>query len=126
MGICPKPKMKFLGESEGGDMTPRPRRFRYCRPYVGDGFFKPKGIPLADLEVAELAHDELEALRLCDFEEQEQEQAAKSMSISRQTLQRLLYAGRKKVADALKLSKLSAEDILCNNRFRTAAVVVDR
>lgn len=49
----------------------------------------------------ELQIDELEALRLCDFEGMEQEVAAHSMNISRGTLQRILYAARRKVAEAL-------------------------
>lgn len=53
----------------------------------------------------ELQIDELEALRLCDFEEMEQEVAAHSMNISRGTLQRILYTARHKVAEALMEGK---------------------
>lgn len=49
----------------------------------------------------EIQIDELEALRLCDFEGMDQEMAAHSMNISRGTLQRILYAARHKVAEAL-------------------------
>lgn len=45
--------------------------------------------------------DELEAIRLCDYEELDQEQAAKRMNISRGTLWRLVISARKKVAMAL-------------------------
>ena len=45
--------------------------------------------------------EELEALRLCDLEGFDQEAAAKQMDVSRGTLQRILYAARKKTASAL-------------------------
>ena len=61
----------------------------------------------------ELAPDELEALRLTDLEELEQNAAAERMNLSRGTLQRLLYAARRKVAFALiagrSLKLLAAE-----------------
>lgn len=45
--------------------------------------------------------EELEALRLCDLEGLDQEDAAKRMGVSRGTLQRILYAARQKSAKAL-------------------------
>lgn len=45
--------------------------------------------------------EELEALRLCDLEGLEQEDAANRMGVSRGTLQRILYAARQKSAKAL-------------------------
>lgn len=45
--------------------------------------------------------EELETLRLCDFEGLEQDEAAQSMNVSRATLQRILYEARRKTADAL-------------------------
>ncbi len=45
--------------------------------------------------------EELEAIRLCDLEHMEQEEAARRMEISRGTFQRILYAARKKTAEAL-------------------------
>ena len=86
-------------------MSPRPRKWRFLNHFIKDYFYKPQGIPLAGLEIADIKSDELEAMRLCDVEELEQEEAAKKMKISRQTMQRLLYSGRKKVADALLKGK---------------------
>ncbi len=86
-------------------MCPRPRKFRQCRRHMGDAYFKPRSIPLSELEIVDLQLDELEAMRLCDYEDMEQEEAAKTMNISRQTLQRALYAGRKKVVDVIINSK---------------------
>lgn len=60
---------------------------------------------MAGLEIIDLSQDELEAMRLCDFEDLEQEEAAKKMNISRGTVQRLLYSGRKKILDAVLHSK---------------------
>jgi predicted DNA-binding protein (UPF0251 family) len=48
-----------------------------------------------------LAVDELEALRLCDYENLEQKEAARQMGISRGTFQRILYSGRLKSVEAL-------------------------
>lgn len=45
--------------------------------------------------------DEIEALRLCDLEGIQQDDAAKRMEVSRGTLQRILYAARQKSAMAL-------------------------
>jgi len=52
-------------------------------------------------EYKELQMDEMEALRLCDFEGMDQEMAAHSMNVSRGTLQRILYSARHKVTEAL-------------------------
>ncbi len=86
-------------------MAPFMKRQRYCRAFNGVTFFKPRGIPLSELEINTLELDELEATHLCDFEELNQAEAAEKMKISTSTLQRLLYAGRKKIADALYSSK---------------------
>lgn len=86
-------------------MTPRPRRGRFCQPFTGDAFYKPRAIPLSELEILDLGQDELEAMRLCDHEGLEQEEAAKKMNVSRGTVQRLLYSGRKKTVEALISSK---------------------
>lgn len=45
--------------------------------------------------------DELEALRLCDLENMDQEEAAKRMEVSRGTFQRILYSARYKSVEAL-------------------------
>ena len=45
--------------------------------------------------------EELESLRLIDFENLDQDAAAKRMSVSRGTFQRILYSARHKVAQVL-------------------------
>lgn len=72
---------------------------------LGADYFKPAGIPVPDLEVVVLTLEEVEALRLVDFEGLEQEEAAEKMGISRKTLWRELQSARRKVADALTNSK---------------------
>lgn len=63
--------------------------------------FKPAGIPGSRLECAELALDELEAIRLADLEGLYHEEAAAAMRVSRQTFGRIVGSARLKVADAL-------------------------
>ena len=64
-------------------------------------YFKPRGIPLSSLQETVLTTDELEAVRLIDFQQTEQKKAAKKMQISQPTLSRLLSSARKKISDAL-------------------------
>lgn len=67
--------------------------------------FKPQGIPLSDIEIVVISHEELEAIRLVDFVGLEQEEAASRMEISRKSMASDLKSGRKKIADALLHSK---------------------
>lgn len=80
---------------------PRPRKHRNCQLYEGDQVFKPRSVPMRDLDVIHLGHDELEALRLCDLESLDQEGAGERMGVSRGTVQRLLKSGRRKVIRAV-------------------------
>jgi uncharacterized protein len=86
-------------------MAPFMKKQRYCRSFDGVTYFKPRGIPLRELKINEVALDELEAIHLCDHDGLNQAEAAKKMKISSSTLQRLLYSGRKKIIDALYTSK---------------------
>lgn len=52
-----------------------------------------------------LSMEELETIRLIDFEGLEQVEAARRMEVSRGTFQRILYEARKKVAEALVQGK---------------------
>ncbi len=80
----------------------KPRRILFDPDVV---YFKPRAVPLFLLEEVDLSMDELEALRLCDLKDLEQEDAAKKMKISQSTLQRILTSARKKVAEALSEGK---------------------
>jgi len=79
-------------------------RPRLCRRVGFDPnitYFKPKGIPLNDLEESIISIDEFEAIRLKDLEGLEQEECAKNMDISQPTFHRLVLSARKKVADSI-------------------------
>lgn len=80
---------------------PRPRKHRRCRQFDGDRVFKPRSLPMSELEQIRLGLDELEAMRLCDLDGQDQEAAGRHMGVSRGTVQRLLQSGRTKVLRAL-------------------------
>jgi predicted DNA-binding protein (UPF0251 family) len=80
---------------------PRQKKPRQCRGVEGFNLFKPSGIPLSEIDVVELGLDELEAMRLCDLEDKQQEEAAVVMGVSRGTVQRLLQSGRKKLLYAI-------------------------
>jgi len=64
-------------------------------------YFKPRGIPLRELEEVILPVDGYEAVRLKDLEGLEQEECAKKMNISQPTFHRLVLSARKKIADAI-------------------------
>ena len=79
-------------------------RPKCCRRIVktpDNNYFKPKGIPSSELEKITLTLDEFEAIRLADFNEMYQEEAAGQMAVSRQTFGRIIESAHKKVADAL-------------------------
>lgn len=85
-------------------MSPRYKKPRKCHcPYsdIKGKMFKPVGIPIEDLKIITLFHDELEAVNLCDNNDHTQEEAGKRMGISRGTVQRLLSQGRKKISQAI-------------------------
>lgn len=80
---------------------PRPKKYRCVRCKPDATYFKPRGIPLVELEEVPISIDELEAIRLADFEGMYHEDAAKRMKISRQTFGRILNDAHKKVSECL-------------------------
>jgi uncharacterized protein len=68
-------------------------------------YFKPRGVPLSDLEVVSITVEELEALRLVDVEGLKQEDAAIRVGISRRAFWEDLKAARIKIALALSTGK---------------------
>lgn len=56
---------------------------------------------MREIESQVLSLDQFEALRLCDVERLEQEEAGERMGVSRGTIQRLLYSGRKQLVEAI-------------------------
>jgi predicted DNA-binding protein (UPF0251 family) len=64
-------------------------------------YFKPRGIPLRELEEIILLPDEVEALKLYEVDNFEQTKAAEKMKISQPTFARLLGSANKKIAEAI-------------------------
>ncbi len=92
----------------------RPRQCRRVNSRPGSKYFKPRGIPLSQLEEVILTLDEFEAMRLADLEGLYQEQAAAKMGVSRQTFGRIVQSAHRKVADAFvkgKAVKIEGGDI---------------
>jgi predicted DNA-binding protein (UPF0251 family) len=77
------------------------KKQRRCRQLEGERIFKPRSIPLSAMKTVCLELDELEAMRLVDYESQDQSQAGTRMGVSRGTIQRLLKSGREKLLSAL-------------------------
>ena len=79
----------------------RPKKCRCisCKPEAY--YFKPRGIPIFELEEICLQLDELEALRLADYEGLYHEEAALRMNVSRATFGRILDGARRKIAGAI-------------------------
>jgi len=84
---------------------PRPYRCRRIKCSPGTNYFKPQGIPLDMLEEVKLTLDELEAVRLADWEGLYQKDAAKKMKVSRQTFGNIINSAHKKIADILLHAK---------------------
>ena len=79
----------------------RPHKSRCIGHIPGVTVFKPSGISLTNLEQVTMHFDELEALRLSNLEDLDQEQTARRMGISRATVSRILKRARKKITLAL-------------------------
>ena len=64
-------------------------------------YYKPRGIPVRNLEIVEISINDLEAMRLCDMIGIGQVEAARRMGVSRRTFWLHLKAARRKIIDAL-------------------------
>ena len=80
---------------------PRPRIPRCMRFKPDVSYFKPRGIPLSELDEVVLLPDELEALKLYEVDGLEQKKAAEKMKISQPTFARILDSANKKIANAI-------------------------
>ncbi len=79
----------------------RPRKDRYVAFNPEVSYFKPRGIPMFELEEIQLTVDEREAIRLADLLGMSHEEAGRQMGVSRATFGRITQQARRKVADAL-------------------------
>jgi predicted DNA-binding protein (UPF0251 family) len=80
---------------------PRPIKWRCVTRVPSVTYFKPAGQPLRALAEVALTVEEVEAIRLKDLEELQQEECAERMRISRPTFHRVLQSARRKLADVL-------------------------
>jgi uncharacterized protein len=83
----------------------RPTKFRRVEFFPENDYFVPWGKPKCEIEEIGLKVEELEAMRLKDIEELNQEECAEKMKVSRQTFQNIIDSARKKVAIALTEGK---------------------
>ncbi|AYD39540.1 DUF134 domain-containing protein [Clostridium fermenticellae] len=84
---------------------PRPTKFRRVEFFPNDNYFVPWGKPKCEIEEIVLKVEELEAIRLKDIKELNQEECAEKMKVSRPTFQNIIDSARKKVAMALTEGK---------------------
>lgn len=80
---------------------PRPKLCRKIRFKPEVTYFKPRGVPMVDLEVVHLTHEEIESYRLRYIDNLDQNEASKTMNTSQSTYQRILTSASEKIADAL-------------------------
>jgi predicted DNA-binding protein (UPF0251 family) len=86
-------------------MKGRPKKVRYIQHMPRTVTFSPRGKPGRPDEI-EIALDQLEALKLADFQGFSQDQGAQVMNISRASFGRILREARRRVADALVNGKI--------------------
>jgi len=79
----------------------RPCLRRRIRFNARADYFKPRGIPMVNLEIVELSAEEVEALRLKNIKNFDHAEAAREMKTSPTTFQRILTSAYKKVSDSI-------------------------
>lgn len=79
----------------------RPQKSRRVAFNPEISYFKPRGIPMFDLEEVRLTVDQREAIRLSDLQGMSHEEAGRHMGVSRATFGRIIQQARRAVADAL-------------------------
>ena len=82
---------------------PRPKKTRFVSAYPTITAFIPEGVPITGNTYMSI--EELEAIRLSDFEHLDQETAAGMMEISRHTFGRILANARSAIAEAMVTGK---------------------
>ena len=79
----------------------RPRKNRIVAFDPDVSYFKPRGIPMIELEEVCLTVDECESIRLADLIGMSHEEAGCRMGVSRATFGRIVQQAHKIIADAL-------------------------
>jgi predicted DNA-binding protein (UPF0251 family) len=80
---------------------PRKKKLKFVGFEPNVTYFKPRAVPMSELEQVDLAIEELETLRLVNLEKLGQVESAKKMQIHQSTFQRTLTSAREKITDAL-------------------------
>lgn len=80
---------------------PRPKLPRRLQFDPEVYYFKPRGVPLSEMEEVVLESDELEAIKLYDLDGLDQVNAAGQMGISQPTFGRILNNAHKKISEAI-------------------------
>jgi len=83
----------------------RPKKQRFVEREPGVTYYKPRAIPLSELEEVRLSVEEFEALRLEFLEKHDYADSAKAMNVGRATFSRILHSAGEKIADALMNGK---------------------
>lgn len=78
----------------------RPKKTRWVKCEPSERCFRPQCKKNTKLQGVILTIDELEAIRLSDFEGLTQDQVAKQMKVHRSTVSRIITSAHKKIADA--------------------------
>ena len=79
----------------------RPKKTRWIKCNPDERCFRPKDVPIKELNGVSLTLDEFEAIRLIDLEGCDQVAVSKMMKVHRSTVSRILNSARKKIAGAL-------------------------
>lgn len=80
---------------------PRPKKKRRLRFLPQITYFKPLGLPMKNLKEVTLKADEMEAIKLKNYDDLQQIEAAEKMNISQPTFARILRGAYKKISEAL-------------------------
>ncbi|HOF42423.1 MAG TPA: DUF134 domain-containing protein [Candidatus Moranbacteria bacterium] len=79
----------------------RPKLCRRMRFKPKAHYFKPRGIPMSQLDEVILTKEEMEAVKLKDHDGMGQIEAAEKMNTSQSTFQRILASAHTKIATAI-------------------------
>ncbi|MCF7917433.1 DUF134 domain-containing protein [Candidatus Gracilibacteria bacterium] len=80
---------------------PRPKSKREITQSPEITYYKPRGVPVRELQIMRLTLEEWEALRLKNVEGFSQIQSAKKMKTSQSTFQRILTNAEKKLCTGI-------------------------
>ena len=79
----------------------RPFKYRKVTAEPRAYYFKPRAVPLCELEEVTLQLDELQAVKHAELDGKDQAAGAAAMKVSRQTFGGILASARRKLADAV-------------------------